>query len=178
MDAMTVHELREKGLLVEHELYVCEKVMKLENGDENPYFVRGMVYVCEKSPNGRLGMAAQSGFVLTTTGSTFSPLLDDEDIVEISPSDTPFMDAFGLAFKEPDPEAETTGVSDGGATSYYDFPTGFSTLADLIDFKDMNFNIGNIFKAAYRLGRKKGVDRRYDLNKIIYFAQRELNKLN
>lgn len=38
----------------------------------------------------------------------------------------------------------------------------------------MNFAVANIFKAAYRLGSKPGVDVTYDLEKIIWFAQREL----
>ncbi len=42
----------------------------------------------------------------------------------------------------------------------------------------MEFGIGNIFKACYRLGEKDGTSARYDLNKIIFFAQRELDRLN
>jgi DNA invertase Pin-like site-specific DNA recombinase len=38
----------------------------------------------------------------------------------------------------------------------------------------MPYGVANIFKACYRLGRKAGNDDEYDLNKIIYFAQREL----
>lgn len=67
--------------------------------------------------------------------------------------------------------------SDGGSTSYYDIPEGAKDLGDLVEYKDMNFNIGNIFKAAYRLGEKDGTDKVYDLNKIIYFAQRELKRI-
>jgi hypothetical protein len=36
----------------------------------------------------------------------------------------------------------------------------------------MSFARGNIFKAAYRLGEKEGIDDIYDLNKIIYYAKR------
>ncbi len=67
--------------------------------------------------------------------------------------------------------------SDGKSTSYYDLPPGAKDLGDLIEFKDMNFNVGNIFKASYRLGEKEGNDLSYDLNKIIYFAQRELARI-
>ncbi|WP_181181956.1 MULTISPECIES: hypothetical protein [unclassified Mesorhizobium] len=45
---------------------------------------------------------------------------------------------------------------------------------DLIEHKRMGFSVGNIFKACYRLGSKEGTTRRYDLKKIIYFAEREL----
>ena len=64
--------------------------------------------------------------------------------------------------------------SDGGSSSYYKLPEGTTELADLIEAKEMNFNVGNIFKAAYRLGNKPGNDRAYDLRKIIFFAEREL----
>lgn len=67
--------------------------------------------------------------------------------------------------------------SDGGSTNYYDVPEGTKDLGDLVEYKNMNFNVGNIFKAAYRLGEKEGTDKSYDLKKIIYFAQRELNRL-
>lgn len=62
--------------------------------------------------------------------------------------------------------------SDGKATAYYDFPKKASTLNDLIEFRNMNFAQGNIFKAVYRLNQKEGIDDIYDLNKIIYYAKR------
>lgn len=108
--------------------------------------------------------------------NSFDELMEGEELSDA------FWDDVFCPSTQPEivePEADdgfTTGVSDGGATPYYDFPDGFSTLADLIDHKDMNFNVGNIFKASYRLGKKKGVDRRYDLRKIIYFAERELKR--
>lgn len=60
----------------------------------------------------------------------------------------------------------------GGATDYYDFPEGATTLNDLIEYKNMSFALGNIFKACYRLGEKAGTSKLYDINKIIYFAER------
>jgi len=59
---------------------------------------------------------------------------------------------------------------------YYQFPEGCRELQDLIEHRDMNFNVGNIFKAAYRLGNKPGVSKKYDLEKIIFYAQRELDR--
>lgn len=69
-------------------------------------------------------------------------------------------------------------ASDGGPSEYYDFPEGSTTLNDLIEYKNMSFAQGNIFKAAYRLGNKEGISLEYDLNKIIYYAERLKNKLN
>lgn len=62
--------------------------------------------------------------------------------------------------------------SDGGSTSYYEIPSGATELNDLIEFKNMNFAQGNIFKACYRLGEKQDTDIIYDLKKIIFFANR------
>jgi hypothetical protein len=67
--------------------------------------------------------------------------------------------------------------SDGGATGYYDFPAGFTTLNDLIEYKNMPFWLGNIFKACFRFGEKDAATKEYDLNKIIYFAGRGLGVL-
>jgi hypothetical protein len=67
-------------------------------------------------------------------------------------------------------------TSNGWASDYYKLPDSAQELGDLIEYKDMNFNVGNIFKAAYRLGEKDGTTPEYDLHKIIYFAQRELNR--
>ena len=69
-------------------------------------------------------------------------------------------------------------ASDGGSTDYYKLPEGAGDLLDLIDHKQMSFGVGNIFKACYRLGEKVGASREYDLRKIVFFAQRELDKSN
>lgn len=68
--------------------------------------------------------------------------------------------------------------SDGGSTSYYAIPDYAQDLQDLIEFKRMEFGLGNIFKACYRFGDKDGTSKRYDLNKIIFFARRELARLD
>ena len=67
--------------------------------------------------------------------------------------------------------------SNGWSTSYYEIPDFAKELQDLIEYKDMNFAVANIFKAAYRLGGKEGTDPAYDLRKIMWFAQRELDRL-
>lgn len=68
-------------------------------------------------------------------------------------------------------------TSDGGPSEYYDFPSNFDTLNDLIEYKEMGFAQGNIFKAAFRLGNKEGISLEYDLRKIKYYADRMLNQL-
>ena len=65
----------------------------------------------------------------------------------------------------------------GWSSDYYKLPEGAKELQDLIEHKNMNFAVANIFKAAYRLGDKDGTTEEYDLNKVIWFAQRELNRI-
>ena len=67
--------------------------------------------------------------------------------------------------------------SNGGSSDYYKLPTNAVELQDLIESQEMNFSLGNIFKAVWRLGKKRGVDRSYDLRKIIWYAIRELAKI-
>ena len=68
--------------------------------------------------------------------------------------------------------------SDGGSTPrQYSIPSDAKELQDLIEYRNMNFAIGNIFKACYRMGLKEGADELYDLNKIIFFAEREKERI-
>lgn len=68
-------------------------------------------------------------------------------------------------------------TSDGSSTDYYKLPPNITDLIDLIEFRNMNFAIGNIFKACYRLGQKEGNDDLYDLRKIKFFIEREIARV-
>lgn len=70
-----------------------------------------------------------------------------------------------------------TKVPDGWSSDYYKIPQGAQELGDLIEHRAMNFNVGNIFKAAYRLGSKPGVSDLYDLKKIKWFVEREIARV-
>lgn len=67
--------------------------------------------------------------------------------------------------------------NNGGETDYYKIPEGATMLQDLIEYKNMNFAQGNIFKAIYRCNDTHHSSYERELNKIIYFAQRELNRI-
>jgi hypothetical protein len=67
--------------------------------------------------------------------------------------------------------------NNGGKTDYYDVPAGAETLADLIEYKDMAFWRGEIFKACYRIGGKDNTTEIRELNKIIYNANRRLRAI-
>jgi len=72
--------------------------------------------------------------------------------------------------------------SDGGPSSYYDFPKNMLTLNDLLDFKGDrhwlgdSFHLANVVKAAWRWGTKNGTTKEYDARKIIYSGARLLMK--
>ncbi len=72
--------------------------------------------------------------------------------------------------------------SDGGSSSYYDFPQGFKTLNDLMEWKadkqwlGDSFHLSNLMKAALRWGTKDGTDKAYDARKIMYYGARLLMK--
>lgn len=68
-------------------------------------------------------------------------------------------------------------ASTGDSTDYYKIPAWATELRHLMQHKNMNFDVGNIFKASYRLGEKEGIDHEYDLMKIIFFAQSELERI-
>lgn len=72
-------------------------------------------------------------------------------------------------------EDEPTNESGGGSSDYYKLPENIYELQDLIEYKNMNFAIGNIFKACFRLGSKN--DDMYEIDKIIWFAEREKKRL-
>ena len=73
-------------------------------------------------------------------------------------------------------QVEEESTSGGWSSDYYTLPPDAKELGDLIDHKDMNFNVGNMFKACYRLGSKDGTSVMYDLDKIKWFVEREINR--
>ncbi len=70
-------------------------------------------------------------------------------------------------------------VNNGGSTDYYKFDIGWSECGDVIEARNMNYNQGNIFKASFcfNIERHSGTDYERELNKIVYFAQRELERI-
>lgn len=70
------------------------------------------------------------------------------------------------------------GHNNGGSTDYYKL-LGMKDLQDIIEDRNMNFAQGNILKAAFcfNVGRHEGTSYERELNKIIYFANRELQRI-
>jgi len=68
-------------------------------------------------------------------------------------------------------------TSDGSTASYYDLPDGAKELQDLISFKDMNAQIGEIFRSAYRYGESSHSDCLRDAKKIRFYIDAEIKRL-
>jgi hypothetical protein len=66
-------------------------------------------------------------------------------------------------------------LNNGGSTDYYKLDPKWKEASDIIEDRNMNYNQGNIFKAAmtFNIGRHQGTDELRDINKIIFFAERQ-----
>ena len=68
-------------------------------------------------------------------------------------------------------------VSDGSTASYYELPEGASELQELISCKDMNAQMGEIFRATYRYGQVAHSEKIRDAKKIKYYIEAEIKRL-
>ena len=68
-------------------------------------------------------------------------------------------------------------TSDGSTASYYELPRGAKELQDLISHRNMNAQIGEIFRACYRMGRAAHSDELRDAKKILFYAKAEVARL-
>ena len=68
-------------------------------------------------------------------------------------------------------------ISDGSTASYYQLPAGATELQQLISHRDMNAQIGEIFRACYRYGIASHSDKLRDAKKIKFYAEAEIARL-
>ena len=68
-------------------------------------------------------------------------------------------------------------TSDGSTASYYELPAGATELQHLISERNMNAQIGEIFRACYRYGRASHSNKLRDAKKILFYAQAEVDRL-
>jgi len=71
----------------------------------------------------------------------------------------------------------TKEVSDGSTADYYVLPENATELQDLISHKNMNAQIGEIFRACYRYGGVAHSPEIRDNKKILFYAKAELERL-
>jgi hypothetical protein len=67
--------------------------------------------------------------------------------------------------------------SDGSTAFYYQLPAGATELQDLISFRNMNAQDGEMFRAIYRKGRASHSDELRDARKVLFYAQAEVKRL-
>jgi hypothetical protein len=67
--------------------------------------------------------------------------------------------------------------SDGSSADYYKLPKLASELQDLISAKNMNAQIGEIFRECYRYGQASHCDEVRGIKKILFYANAELKRL-
>jgi hypothetical protein len=68
-------------------------------------------------------------------------------------------------------------TSDGSTASYYELPEEATELQHLISHKNMNAQIGEIFRACYRYGQASHSNQIRDAKKIKYYIDAELDRL-
>lgn len=67
--------------------------------------------------------------------------------------------------------------SDGSSADYYKLPDNATQLQDLISHRDMNSQIGEIFRSCYRYGFASHSDKLRDAKKIHFYIQAEIERL-
>lgn len=67
--------------------------------------------------------------------------------------------------------------SDGSSADYYVLPDGATQLQHLISHKNMNAQVGEIFRACYRYGEVAHSEMLRDAKKIKFYAEAEIERL-
>lgn len=68
-------------------------------------------------------------------------------------------------------------TSDGSTASYYELPKGCTELQDLISYRNLNAQDGEIFRAIYRKGLASHSDALRDAKKVLFYATAEVKRL-
>ena len=68
-------------------------------------------------------------------------------------------------------------TSAGSSADYYKLPANSRELQDLISFKNMNAQIGEIFRSCYRFGQSSHSDELRDAKKIEFYIKAEIKRL-
>lgn len=72
---------------------------------------------------------------------------------------------------------ESMRISDGSTADYYQLPNDAKELQDLISHKNMNAQIGEIFRACYRYGEVAHSKMLRDAKKMKFYAEAEIARL-
>jgi len=74
-------------------------------------------------------------------------------------------------------DVNTKEVSDGSSADYYILPAGAKQLQDLISHRNMNSQIGEIFRESYRYGLAAHCDQMRGAKKIQFYIKAEIARL-
>lgn len=108
--------------------------------------------------------------------------------IEVGTSELPhgeFCGCISCCYKiSPELTPDYAPILTGGSADYYKVPCvdddGEKYTAEckhIINAKNMNFNMANVFKANFRMGDKQSTTVEYDLEKMIFFTVEELRRL-
>ena len=67
-------------------------------------------------------------------------------------------------------------ISDGSTASYYELPKGATELQHLISFKNLNAQIGEIFRKCYRYGQVSHSEKLRDAKGMKYYIEAEIKR--
>jgi len=86
------------------------------------------------------------------------------------------LDATVIGWDEGMDKSESI-TSDGSTAAYYELPSKAVELQDLISYKNMNAQIGEIFRACYRYGECSHSAELRDAKKIKFYIDAEIRRL-
>jgi hypothetical protein len=72
---------------------------------------------------------------------------------------------------------QSTSVSDGSTAEYYELPPGATELQDLISYRNMNAQIGEIFRKCFRYGKASHADKLREAKAMRFYANAEVERL-
>lgn len=97
----------------------------------------------------------------------FSNIIEKKDAILLS-DDEPLYNSIAAKRK----------TSDGSTAEYYELPAKATQLQHLISAKDMNAQIGEVFRTCYRYGECSHSDKLREAKKIAFYAAAEIERLS
>ena len=91
----------------------------------------------------------------------------DSDLIRLAP----------LTKEQPSMVPPTREISDGSTAENYQLPEGARELQDIISHKNMNAQVGEVFRTAYRYGGAAHSDMLRDARKMKFYIDAEIKRL-
>tara|TARA_R110000796_G_scaffold35822_2_gene91945 strand:+ start:9447 stop:10052 length:606 start_codon:yes stop_codon:yes gene_type:complete len=107
-------------------------------------------------------------------------IVEDPKVVTMTHTQVSLANKLGIPLNVYAKEIRKTrelALSDGSTASYYVLPEGCSQLQHLISHRDMNAQIGEIFRSCYRYGECPHSDKLRDAKKIKFYIDAEIERL-